>query len=278
MTRVALWVAYDGTEFRGFAPNLGVPTVTAVLEEGLRTVLRSTPSLTCAGRTDAGVHGRWQVVTFDVADEVGLDLHGLERSLNGLCRPAVSVWHTAIVPETFDARFSAKSRTYRYTILNQRVPDPLRRHQAWHVWDVLDLERMNEAVALIIGTRDFSSFCRRKFVKTPAGDEVEAPRVRTLLRAEWTRSVSDPAELTLEIEATSFCQQMVRSIVGTCVDVGRNRLEVADMTRILAAQDRLAAGTVAPPQGLVLWHVAFDEADLGQPNPPAVFGHPVRRQ
>jgi len=264
--RLALWVAYDGTSFRGFAPNVGVPTVSGALAEALKVVLGTAPPLTCAGRTDAGVHGRGQVVTFDVPEEsLGrvADLQALERSINGLCRPAIVVWHVVEVPKTFDARFSAVSRSYRYSVLNRRLPDPLRRNVVWHVWDDLDMDRMQAAADHLVGTHDFSSFCRRKLVDTPEG-EVEATRTRTVHSAQWLRPEGEPERsevLRLDVRARSFCQQMVRSIVGTCVDVGRGRFEPDDVLDILARRDRRAVATVAPPQGLVLWEVGFDCTD-----------------
>lgn len=290
--RLAVWVAYDGSQFRGFAPNDGVPTVTGRLVEALGTIFGELPTLTCAGRTDAGVHGRGQCITFDVSDTalverglvasdadfdgVGhgapLDVFTIERSLNGLCRPAIVAWHVAVVPQSFDARFSARSRTYRYRVLKRRLPDPVRLNLVWHVWEPLELGPMREAARVMVGTHDFSSFCRRKFVRTRDG-EVEATRMRTVVAADWHVAPGDSEELVFVITATSFCQQMVRSIVGTSVDVGCGRLAVEEIPAIMAARDRGASGRVAPPHGLTMWEVDYERTpESDQYLPPLAAG------
>lgn len=246
MPRYALRVAYDGTGFRGFAPNLGVRTVAGELRSALGRILGAPPSLTCAGRTDAGVHASGQTVTFD-ADRT-LDPYRLRMSLNGLCGPEIAVSLVTEVEATFDARFSCEGRIYRYTVLTGPVPDPLRRDRVWHVPYELDIETMRAASVQLLGTHDFSSFCRRKIITTREG-EVEATRVRTLRRIDWS---VDGVEMMMEIEASSFCQQMVRSITGLLVTVGRGALTVDDVVPILTARDRNEVPHVAPPQGLCL--------------------------
>lgn len=271
MPRLGFWVAYDGAGFHGFAPNPEVPTVAGVIQEALVKMFRlpGVPPVICAGRTDAGVHGHGQVATVDVPEGSGPlldgapDLRAIKRSLNKLCRDAVVIWHVAHVPDDFDARFSATSRSYRYTVLNAPHPDPLRLGRVWHVWDPLDLDRMNAAAAHVVGGHDFSSFCRRRVVPTDDGP-VEASRFRRVTSAAW-RHTDTPGptggDLVFEISAGSFCTQMVRSIVGTTVDVGRGWIEPGDMVAIMEARDRTAAGSVAPPEGLVLSHVGYPDAD-----------------
>ena len=255
MSRIRLLVAYDGGPFRGFAANRDVRTVAGDLSNAIERVLGVPVVLTGAGRTDAGVHAWGQVVTFDVDRSVDPDR--LQRSINGLCAPSIVVRRAEEAPEGFDARFSATSRIYRYTILNRSTPDPFLHATSWHVAEPLEVRSMRGAGDPLIGEHDFSSFCRRREVTDPAtGRRTDATLVRRVLRAEWTEA--GDGLLRFEIEASSFCHQMVRSVVGMLVDVGRGRRTAADVTVALAARDRQAAGQVAPPQGLCLWQVRYD--------------------
>jgi tRNA pseudouridine38-40 synthase len=242
-------VAYDGRGFHGFAPNPGVRTVAGELAEALERGLRHPVELTGAGRTDAGVHARGQVVSFDAVAE-GLDLDRLQRSLNKMLGPEIAVVDAAIAENGFDARHSARSRRYRYTILNTPWPDPFWAGRAWHVERPLDVELLRLGADALIGDHDFASFCR-----APDGD-VSVSLVRRVIDARW----DDRGDGLLHfwIEATAFCHQMVRSVVGTLVDVGSGRKRAGDVLGILAARDRQAAGPVAPPDGLCLWSVHYD--------------------
>jgi len=252
---VRLTVAYDGDEFRGFAESDGVRTVLGELRRAVETVVRCPVELTGAGRTDAGVHGWGQVISGELP--TATDLRRLERSLNGLCGPAISVRDVAWAEESFSARFSATGRTYRYHVWNHRAANPLLAGTTWHVALPLDLAAMNLAAASLLGEHDFSSFCRRP---KPAAGFDEPSLVRRLHTARWMRADDDQWETSLlrfEITASSFCHQMVRSIVGTLVDVGLGRRGADSITATIAAQDRNAAGQVAPPTGLVLWSVDY---------------------
>jgi tRNA pseudouridine38-40 synthase len=249
--RARLTVAYDGSAFHGFASTDGVDTVQARLTAAMATVLRR-PGLTItgAGRTDAGVHARGQVVSFDAPADA--DLARLERSVNGMCAPHVVVRDGAFVRDDFDARFSAVWRQYRYTVLNRRWPDPLLRSTVWHVAGPLDLPAMRLGSDVFIGEHDFSSFCRRP----PAGhDGTERSLARRILAAEW-HDLGDGL-LVFDIRATAFCHQMVRSITGTLVDVGLGRRRAGELLGVLRGRDRAAAGPVAPPHGLCLTEVGF---------------------
>jgi tRNA pseudouridine38-40 synthase len=246
--RVKLVVAYDGRNFAGFAPNVGVRTVGGTLEAALERVLRHPVELAVAGRTDAGVHAGGQVVSFDARAE-GLDLPRVQRALNRMLRPAIAVRAAEVAAPGFDARFSARARRYRYLVLNRPTPDPFLAATAWHVEAPLHLARMRLACDPLIGEHDFSSFCRR-----PKGDG-EVSLVRRVLDARWTDD--GDGLLRFDIEATAFCHQMVRSIVGTLVDVGRGRLRAGQVKGILAARDRGAAGEPAPPHGLSLEEVVY---------------------
>jgi tRNA pseudouridine38-40 synthase len=249
--RVRLDVAYDGTGFHGFADNPGVRTVAGCLREAIERVLGHRIELTGAGRTDRGVHARGQVVTFDARAD-GLDLPALARSLNKLLGPAIAVHGTAVVPDTFDARFSATGRTYRYRVRNRPVHDPLIARTTWHVAEPLDLGALRLGCDPLIGEHDFSSFCRKP---PPLPDGSPASLNRRVRRAQWREG--DDGLLVFEIEANAFCHQMVRSIVGTLVDMGLGRRKAGEMLGILAARDRHAAGRLAPPHGLVLWEVRY---------------------
>lgn len=245
MIRVRATVAYDGTDFHGFAPNDGVRTVAGELSRVLGLIARHPVELVTAGRTDAGVHARGQVVSFDVPE--GTDLERLARSANKLLAPEVTVRDLAVAPELFSARFDARWRRYRYTIDNGAVPDPLTARTAWWVRQHLDLDLMRLACDPLIGEHDFSAFC-----KHPGGD---ASMVRRVLRTSWHDD--HPPYLVFEIQATAFCHNMVRSIVGLLVDVGMGRRRAGEVAGVLRSRQRARAGAVAPAHGLVLEEVGY---------------------
>ena len=178
VVRVRLTVAYDGRPFRGFAAQPGVKTVAGALGASIGTVLGHRVELTCAGRTDAGVHGWGQVVSFDTRPD-GLDLAKLQRAVNKLCAPTIVVRDAALAAPDFDARRSASARCYRYTIVNRPVPDPFLAATAWHVEEPLDLGAMRLGCDPLIGEHDFASFCR-----APRGVE-DYTLVRRVTDARW---------------------------------------------------------------------------------------------
>lgn len=259
--RVRCLVAYDGAGFAGFAPQPDVPTVGGALAATIGRVLRRPTELTCAGRTDAGVHARGQVVSFDAP--AGADLGALLRSCNKVLAPAVVVRAAEVAPPGFDARRSATARRYRYTVLNRALADPFLAATTWHVPAPLDLPALRLACDPLYGEHDFSSFCRRPKLRRSAateagrGDGAGASLVRRLVDARW--SDHGRGLLAFEVEASSFCQQMVRSLVGTMVEMGRGRARAGDMAFILARRDRAAAGAVAPPHGLCLERVRYGD-------------------
>ena len=226
-------------------------TIGGTLRTSLERILRHQVPLTCAGRTDAGVHGWGQVVTFDTSSD-GLELAKLMRSLNLMCQPSIVVRSAELVDASFDARRSATARSYRYTVLNTPTANPLMARTAWHVADELDLAVLRLGCDPLIGLHDFSSFCR----KPKVSDEAEPPSmVREVRDARWL-DLGDGV-LRFDITATSFCQQMVRAIVGTLVDMGLGKRTAGEMRSILEAKQRSAASGVAPPHGLVLWEVTY---------------------
>ncbi|HET8618305.1 MAG TPA: tRNA pseudouridine(38-40) synthase TruA [Acidimicrobiales bacterium] len=258
LVRVRMTVAYDGTGFHGFAPNPGVPTVGGTLRDALEKVLRAPVELTCAGRTDTGVHAWGQVVSFDAPSE-RFDPLTLQRAVNRLCGPAVVVREARAAADDFDARRSATGRTYRYTVVNRPVPDPFLAGTAWHVDEPLDLDLLRLGCDPLIGEHDFSAFCRRPKLR----DGSEASLVRYVRRAGWSE-VGDGV-LRFEIEANAFCHQMIRSVVGTLVEVGAGRRHAGELLGILAGRDRAAASKLAPPQGLCLWAVSYPDGISGVP-------------
>ena len=256
-------VAYDGAPFHGFAVNDGVPTVAGLLNDALSRVLRVDVDVTCAGRTDRGVHAVGQVVSFDLpegqgpADPEPVDLEWLRHVVNRQVGPSVVVKALSVVDDGFDARFSATGRTYRYRILDRPDGDPFTATRAWHVPAVLDVAAMEVAAGHLLGQHVFSSFCRRP---TPRPDGTEAGLVRRVTGASFRRVVdglSGVELLEFEVSASAFCHQMVRSIVGTLVAVGRGRMAAGSMPDVLAAGDRRAAGEPAPSHGLTFWSVDY---------------------
>ena len=250
--RVRLIVAYNGALFHGFAIQPGQLTVAGALKASIDRALRADVTLVGAGRTDTGVHAWGQVVTFD-AEEERFDALKLQRSLNGTLSPAIVARAVEVVDAGFDARRSALTRRYRYTVLNRDVPDPFLAATTWHVPGELSLAALRLSCDPIIGEHDFTSFCR-----APRRDP-DASLVRRVDEARWL-DLGD-GRLRFDIEASSFCHQMVRSLVGTMLEVGRGRRTAGDMAGVLRARDRSLAGNIAPARGLCLWSVTYPGFD-----------------
>jgi len=247
-SQVKLVVAYDGTDFSGFAHQVNQPsvrTVGGVLAGAIGKVLRHEVQLACAGRTDAGVHGWGQVVSF--ASEPGLDPWRLQAAVNSMLGPEVVIRSAELVAPDFDARHSAKWRQYRYSVLNRPAPDPFRDRFTWWVSEPLDLRVLRLAADPFVGAHDFASFCR----KGPEGSSTE----RRVAESAWVDE--GDGVLRYEIRANAFCWQMVRAIVGTLVEAGAGKRTPGEMMAIIRAGDRAAAGQLAPPRGLCLWDVGY---------------------
>lgn len=243
MPTYRLELAYDGSGFRGYARQSGQRTVQGELEEALRTVLGAIPETSVAGRTDAGVHARRQVVSMVTDDP--LDTDTVLRSLNGILGPEIAIFGIGQADDDFNARFSAMWRRYRYVVDIGIAPDPISRHQAWHVGPAIDMERMRSATVPLLGEHDFSSFCR----------SVEGrSNVRVVEEAVWEE---DGDFRLFWIRANSFCHQMVRSVVGHIYDVGRGFAPSESTSEVIEARDRSRVATVAPPHGLTLWEVGY---------------------
>jgi tRNA pseudouridine38-40 synthase len=253
LRRARLLIAYRGEPFNGFAINPGVPTVAGVMREMIGQITGHRVSLRPAGRTDAGVHGWGQVVSFDLPATV--DLVELHKSLNALLEPNIVIRDAQWVADDFDARYSATWREYRYTVLNTPYADPFLTRTAWHVSAPLDLRAMQLASDAFVGQHDFTSFCRRPKQSGSNRHSTAPSMLRDVTLARW----SDAGEgvLQFDIRANAFCQQMVRAIVGTLVEVGLGRRKAGEMLGILRGGNRTLAGQIAPPHGLCLMEVGY---------------------
>jgi tRNA pseudouridine38-40 synthase len=246
IVRIRIDLAYGGTDFHGWAIQPGLRTVQGDLAAALATVLRvDRVDLVCAGRTDAGVHARGQVVHADLVDEP--DLERLARRLNGLLPPDVRVRRAVAAAPGFDARFGALWRRYAYRIADRpEAVDPLTRAHVLAWPRPLDLDAMNEASALLVGRHDFASFCKQR---------EGATTIRTLQQLSWSR---DPLGVAVgTVRADAFCHSMVRSLVGCLVAVGEARRPVAWAAEVLGAAIRDPAVAVMHAHGLTLEEVAY---------------------
>lgn len=251
MTRYRLDIEYDGRPFCGWQRQANQPSIQETLEQAA-TKLDGAPVMVFgAGRTDTGVHATGQVAHIDLA--VPRPAHAVANALNYYMRPApVAVLAAREVSDEFHARFSARSRSYRYTIINRRPDLTIERGLAWRVAQPLDAGAMHSAAQALVGHHDFSTF-------RDAGCQAKQP-VRTLSSIQIIR---EEARIHVDVHARSFLHRQVRSIVGSLVEVGRGRQRPEWIAEILAARMRSACGPVAPPDGLYLTHVGYaDEDDL----------------
>lgn len=257
---VAGLVSYDGTDYHGFQVQAGVPTIQGALEMALAAFAQPESRVSGAGRTDAGVHARGQVVAVRVRWRHSVA--ALQNAWNAHLPPAIHVRRLVAAPEGFHPRFSARWRTYRYTVIQAAgrgpVRAPLTDRYTWLVAQPLDWAAMQEAAQQLLGEHDFATFGQ------PAQGESTVRRVN---QAEWQPVESslprlDPypgAMWVFTIRANGFLRQMVRSLVGTLVMVGRGELSVAAFEKRLAARERSLAAPPAPPQGLVLEQVDYPD-------------------
>lgn len=241
--RVRAVVAYDGTDYSGFQRQANALTVQAALEAALARVSQEAITVLAAGRTDAGVHAVGQVIAFDTAWRHGLD--DLHRALNAVLPADVAVQEIEQAAPDFHPRYDAHSRRYRYTVYNAPVRCPLTRRYSLHVTASLDVVAMQQAAQSLVGERDFATFGR------PPQGEIT---VRRVLAAEWG---GEMPWLTFDIEANAFLYRMVRSIVGTLLQVGQGRMGVEEFVAALTVCDRSRAGPTAPPHGLCLMEVKY---------------------
>lgn len=243
--RFKLTIEYDGTEYHGWQVQPNGRTVQAVLEEAILRMRDERVRVTAAGRTDAGVHACGQVVSFSLQRPIAPDV--LQRGLNAWTPRDVSVRAAEVIADDFDPRRAARSRVYVYRIWNARWASPFWRHFAWHVVRPLETAGMRMAAAQLTGEHDFSSF--------QAADCDATNPVRRVLRSELDRT---DHLITYTIEATAFLRHMVRTIIGTLVEVGLGERSPDDLARLVAARDRTLAGPTAPARGLCLTEVKYE--------------------
>jgi tRNA pseudouridine38-40 synthase len=255
--RLRIDLAYDGADFHGWARQTGLRTVQGDLETALETALRIPEvSVTCAGRTDTGVHARGQVAHVDVEPEVveaaaGRSDEGpvptLWRRLNGLLPADVRVRRVVEAADGFDARFSALWRRYAYRVADRPgTVDPLTRRHVLAWSRPLDLDAVNAASTLLVGEHDFASFCKKR---------EGATTIRTLLDLSWARDADGVAVAT--VRADAFCHSMVRALVGCLLAIGEGRRPVTWAGEVLRARVRDPAVTVAHAHGLTLEEVGY---------------------
>ena len=250
LVRVRIDLSYDGTDFAGWAMQPGQRTVQGVVEDALATVLRQPRvPLTCAGRTDAGVHARGQVAHADLPTEVYDDAAPhLVKGLAGVLPRDVRVRDVREAPDGFDARFSASSRRYAYRVADTAYGvDPLRRRDVLWYRHAIDIDKMNRAVAALLGEHDLAALCRRR---------EGATTVRSLTRLDWSRDADDGIAVAT-IVADAFCHSMVRSLVGALLAVGEGQRPVEWPGEVLAGALRLPDVHVVAAHGLTLEEVRY---------------------
>ncbi|GAA2719784.1 tRNA pseudouridine(38-40) synthase TruA [Cellulomonas aerilata] len=268
MPRIRLDLAYDGTDFAGWARQPGLRTVQGTLEDALARVLRLDPAprVTVAGRTDAGVHARGQVAHVDLPEDAWAAVPGrstrppedaLLARLTGVLPRDVVVHRTRVAAPGFDARFSALRRRYAYRVADRPdLRDPLRRHHVlWHA-RALDAAAMHAAAVDLVGHHDFAAYCKPR---------EGATTIRTLEVFDWERPTGGPDAglVVATVQADAFCHSMVRALVGASIAVGEGRRPVDWPAGLLAGRRRDPGGAVVPPHGLTLEEVAYpDDAEL----------------
>lgn len=252
MGALRLVCEYDGSGFRGWAAQPGLRTVQGELEGALRQVLGREVSLTVAGRTDAGVHAWAQVASAPL--EPTDQLEGLARSLNGVLGADMAVTEAAAAPAGFDARRDARSRTYCYRVHRRGVPSPFERGRALWWPRPLETEALEQCARLLVGTHDFTAF-------TPTRtDHVRFER--HVLNAAWRPAAGRPDVLELWIEADAFMRHMVRTLVGTMLEVAGGRRPLEGLVGLLEGAPRSEAAQTAPAHGLYLAGVRYPAAAL----------------
>jgi tRNA pseudouridine38-40 synthase len=242
-----LTVAYDGTAYSGWQFQPDKPTIQGAVEATWQSLTQDSLRVTAAGRTDAGVHALGQTV--GVATETRLTNDDLHRGLNALLPDDIAVIAIEDARENFHATYDAVGKHYRYHIHNSRSPSVFTRHYAWHYPQPLDAPAMHTAGQSLVGRHDFSSF-------ETAGSE-RPDSIRTIHELTVCRSKDDTDRITIDVAGDGFLYNMVRTIVGTLVEVGTAKREITWAEEVLTARDRRKAGQTAPPHGLFLVSVEY---------------------
>jgi tRNA pseudouridine38-40 synthase len=242
MPFIRLTLEYDGTDFVGWQFQTNGRSVQEEVEKAIKQILQVDVRITGGGRTDAGVHARGQVASFPVEQEV--DIQSLAKSLNAVLPHDVVVREALVQPQNFNARYSAKSRNYKYYI--NQGPTALRRNYCWQVFQTIDVELMQKCAQQIVGEHGFRSFCKVE-------SDLHNHRC-TINSADWKHKDD---LLIFEISANRFLRGMVRTLVGTMVNVGRGHTPYEEFANIFNANDRAVAGMSAPAQGLFLEEITY---------------------
>jgi tRNA pseudouridine38-40 synthase len=245
MKNLKMVLEYDGTAYHGWQRQAGMVTIQQVVEEKIGVMTREKVTLIGSGRTDAGVHARYQVAHFRTGTRIPEG--DLLRGLNSLLPKDIAVREITEAPEDFHAQHSARSKAYEYKIFNGPTRPALLRNYSWFVYGPLDGAAMGEAALMLKGVHDFSSFCA-------AGHESKS-YIREIYDCGFEKT--GESLILFSIEANGFLKYMVRNIVGTLVEVGKGKRTPMDFLRIMEARDRRKAGVTAPPQGLYLVDVKY---------------------
>ncbi len=252
--RLAGLVEYDGAEFAGWAVQPGLRTIEGTLAEALETVLRQPVKLVVAGRTDAGVHALGQVVSFEARTELAPS--SISYKTTAVLPEDLALRRCVPVGESFDARMDARSRSYEYRVVNDPIRSPLERRRAIHVARKLDLGLLREVANLVQSVHDFRAF-------TPA-KSYHVRFERVIEESLWDER---DGLLVYRITADSFLYGMVRTLVGTMLEVAGGKRALPDFARLLSGSERSAAGPAAPARGLTLVHVGYENLSFGVEKP-----------
>ncbi len=260
MRHFKLTIAYDGTDFHGWQMQANKPTIQGEIVSVLQQLTQEKIILHGAGRTDAGVHALGQVASFRTRS--GLSAQEFQRALNALLPPTIRIVGAEEVGPDFNARWSARGKTYRYRLYRGKVVPPAIWRYVLHYPFPLDEDAMRDAAARFVGVHDFASFAASTGSED---DDKERSTEREIYSTELART-PDNEELVFTVRGRSFLRYMVRKMVGTLLDVGRGKLTPADIERLYELRDRSKSGPTVPPQGLVMVEVQHEEAwRLGRP-------------
>ena len=249
-----LTIAYDGTDFHGWQIQANKPTIQGEIVSVLRRITQENSQLHGTGRTDAGVHALGQVASFRT--QSALSAAEFQRALNALLPPAIRIVGSEEVGPDFSARWSARGKTYRYRIYRGKVVPPMLWRYVLHYPFPLDEDAMRDAAARFVGTHDFASFAASTGSEE---DDKERSTEREIYSTELARS-PDAEELVFTVRGRSFLRYMVRKMVGTLLDVGRGKLQPADIDRLYEIRDRSKSGPTVPPHGLCMVCVEHEES------------------
>lgn len=258
MRNIRLTLSYDGTDFHGWQLQPNRPTIQGALSEALERITSEKILPHGSGRTDAGVHAIAQVASFQTSSSIPSD--NFRKALNSCLPASIRIFEVADVAADFHARYSAKEKTYRYRIYHGEICPPFSVRHVYHYPYPLDPDAMQAAAKLVLGEHDFTSFAafdpekRANPDAAPSISNVRNSNVRTLFESDWS-VLGNESQYT--VRGNGFLHHMVRNLVGTFLLAGKGTLQPADITRILAAKNRTAAGPTAPAQGLYLVSVEY---------------------